>query len=202
MAHIHKLIFDIRSYWHAGTGQGSGSHLDAIVQKDSHGLPILPGRSVKGLLRDAVLQAEQLDWFSDLQAPSGSDSPTELLFGKKPSENSDQEGHDPGLLRIGSATLPAEMVAWLSEDIQASYRTKLFREMHSTAIDEKTGTALDKSLRGIEVTIPLILEAPLSIQGESDWPWQEYLKMALPLLRHIGSKRNRGMGRVIVTLGA
>jgi hypothetical protein len=74
--------------------------------------------------------------------------------------------------------------------------------MHSTAIDEKTGTALDKSLRGIEVTIPLILEAPLSIQGESDWPWQEYLNMALPLLRHVGSKRNRGMGRVIVTLGA
>lgn len=197
----YKLSFDIRSYWHAGTGRGSGSHLDAIVQRDAYSLPVLPGRTVKGLLRDAVMQAENLGWLSKLPSPrSIAVSPADFLFGQMPAGDEEVSEHRPGLLRTGSAALPAGMAAWLREDAQAAYRAKLFRELHSTAIDEVTGTAVDKSLRGIEVCIPLTLEAPLSVLHETDWPWTECIGMALPLLRYIGSKRNRGLGRVSVTL--
>jgi CRISPR/Cas system CSM-associated protein Csm3 (group 7 of RAMP superfamily) len=47
------LTIDIRGYWHSGTGRGSGSHLDALVDTAHDGLPYLSGRHIKGLLRDA-----------------------------------------------------------------------------------------------------------------------------------------------------
>ena len=48
------LTFTLLSYWHAGTGAGRGGDADAVVQRDDDGLPYLPGKSVKGLIRDAV----------------------------------------------------------------------------------------------------------------------------------------------------
>ena len=44
--------FSILSYWHAGSGQGRSAVSDALVQNDRNGLPFLPGRTVKGLLRE------------------------------------------------------------------------------------------------------------------------------------------------------
>ena len=43
------LVIDIQSYWHPGTGRGSGFHLDAVTHTGADGLPLttvppLPGR--------------------------------------------------------------------------------------------------------------------------------------------------------------
>src|SRR5690625_450439 len=54
------LQIQIFSYWHTGSGMGKGPELDATVIRDSTGLPYLPGRTIKGLLREALLTCEQL----------------------------------------------------------------------------------------------------------------------------------------------
>jgi hypothetical protein len=52
------LKLDILSYWHAGSGRGAAALADAVVVRDDTGLPYLPGRTVKGLVRDAMDLAE------------------------------------------------------------------------------------------------------------------------------------------------
>ena len=39
------------SYWHCGSGLAAGADVDELAIKDGDGLPYVPGRTVKGLLR-------------------------------------------------------------------------------------------------------------------------------------------------------
>ena len=40
------------SHWHAGSGLSSGADADSVVIKDKNNLPYLPGKTIKGLLKD------------------------------------------------------------------------------------------------------------------------------------------------------
>ena len=42
------------SLWHCGSGLAAGADVDERVIRDKDGLPYVPGRTVKGLLRDAA----------------------------------------------------------------------------------------------------------------------------------------------------
>jgi len=57
--HHGTLVLDLVSYWHAGTGRGDGPSVDAVVARTKEGLPYLPGRTVKGLVREAVRLAQR-----------------------------------------------------------------------------------------------------------------------------------------------
>lgn len=190
-----NLIIDLRSYWHIGSGRGQGVHLDALTRRDPHGLPLLPGRSVRGLLRDAVCHAQALGWYGD--QPSLHES----LFGRRVADGE----HEilPGCLRVSDARLPPALSDWLAHKDQAALREGLFAQLFSTAIDDASGTALRSSLRGIEVCIPLELQARVELlpgaQGVPD-AWQQQLALALPLIHGIGANRSRGMGRAVLRM--
>ncbi|MDS4031991.1 MAG: RAMP superfamily CRISPR-associated protein [Candidatus Contendobacter sp.] len=182
------LKIDIQSYWHPGTGRGSGFHLDAVTHTGPDGLPRLPGRTLKGLLRDAVHRAEQWGW---PKVPAGS---TEALFG--PIGRDGQPTH-PGLLRISDATLPDEVATYLATDDGKPLVSGLYREHFSTAIDATTGVATSRSLRGMQVVVPLTLEALIAeipgVAAVPDWPIR--IEAILPLVTAVGAQRNRGFGR-------
>ena len=75
--------------------------------------------------------------------------------------------------------------------------------MHSTAIDHGTGVATNKSLRGIEVVIPLTLYATLNEVPSAKFKipnWHKLLEPALPLIQAVGAHRSRGLGRAVVSL--
>ncbi len=199
-----KLLIDIRSPWHAGTGRGSGSHLDALIRRDALGLPLLPGRSIKGLLRDAVTRANQLGWYG----PTADGlSFIREAFGVR---SGDDDGLQPedvtaGRLRVSDARLPEDVRQYLQhpetgEQERSALANTLVMELYSTALDESTGAALSHSLRGIEAAVPLPLEAHLAWTGADDLAWGDQLRRALPLLRAVGSQRSRGFGRSRVTL--
>lgn len=40
--------------WHCGSGLAAGADLDALVVKDKEDLPFIPGKTIKGLVREAV----------------------------------------------------------------------------------------------------------------------------------------------------
>ena len=56
--------------------------------------------------------------------------------------------------------------------------------------------ASSKSLRSMEVCMPISLEASIEI----DKKHEEAIKLALLWVRHVGVNRNRGLGRCTVTL--
>lgn len=207
-----QLSVDIRSYWHAGTGRGASSYMDALVHTDSAGLPVLPGRTLKGLLRDAVYRAEQWGW--DGVPPQT----TEALFGSvgfdadKQQRQIPRAATQPGLLGVSDARLPAAVIAWIRDGKpmeQSARRKTLFTEMYSTAVDHATGTAREQSLRGTQVVIPLKLESEISIVPLSEYTqhqqmmreqWRQVLNKCLPLIRAVGAYRSRGLGRAVVRL--
>ena len=42
------------SPWHCGSGLSAGADADSLVIKDINGLPFIPGKTIKGLIREAV----------------------------------------------------------------------------------------------------------------------------------------------------
>ncbi|MDT8438126.1 MAG: RAMP superfamily CRISPR-associated protein [Wenzhouxiangellaceae bacterium] len=183
------LQVELFSYWQAGTGRGSGAHVDNLSHTDADGLPEIPGRTLKGILRDATRTAGLRGWLDDAQLH-------QVLFGARAEEAGASQ---PGCLRVGSAQLPSEERRWLAEAGRDCV-PELFRDLHSTSIDPNTGTARAHSLRGIQVVIPLVLSARIAELDAAPAGWVEQLRRCLPLVRAVGSSRSRGLGRARLTL--
>ena len=184
------LTFRILSWWRVGTGRGDAGALDSRCARDRDGLPVIPGRHVKGLLRHAVREAGGLDWL---------DKGTEaLLFGSHPAPGvALNDKTQPGRLRIDDARLPEHDIKALRG--QTALIAGLFAARRATAMDADTGTARPRSLRFDEVAVPVTLVSEVTaIPGDTS-DWAGWLTAALPLIREVGGQRTRGLGRVIVT---
>jgi CRISPR/Cas system CSM-associated protein Csm3 (group 7 of RAMP superfamily) len=191
-----NLTVRFLDYWHVGSGRGLGKHLDAVVDKDASGLPYVPGRMLKGLLRDAVWRLES--WGH----PGFARGCTRALFGTRPDE-ADRHTKTDGCVYISDARLSDAISNWLADPAQRDTRAALYRQIYATAIDERRGCARKNSLRGIEVVVPVTLAANLTVEcaaspGAPD-P-QALIGMALPLIQAVGAHRSRGLGRVVLTL--
>lgn len=210
------LKLDIHSFWHPGTGRGDGASADAVVHTDETGLPVLPGRTVKGLLR-----AAHVLWSAERSLPPSRG--TSFLFGSPiPAvAHSDERvarleearfRTEAGHIRVGNASLgrtAEDRAAWsryaaralTAEDATARGTLALLkRSFASTKLDDE-GVAADSTLRTIEVFVPMTLHAPLEITGDDSKALLAELGEAAALfLRAIGSHRNRGLGRCTASI--
>lgn len=182
-----RLKFEFLSPWLMGSGFGEGANLDAVAVKSPNGLPYIPGKSVKGLLREAMLSAEE---FGHIPADT-----VVRLFGSR-DENLSRYETSEGALRFSSATLEPGMEEWAGKNPQAV--SQLYASLAATRIDAN-GLAHDKTLRKIEAALPVSLTAEVT-GPDDDTSWQDHLRLALPLLRQAGSHRHRGLGRVLVQI--
>lgn len=194
MATQLRLKFDIQSDWHVGSGEEGGAYADALVLKNENDLPYLPGRSIKGLLREAMSVAQDNNhndnqhntWFSEVTI--------DAVFGSEGDGESTQ-----GMLLVNSAQLSDGEQAFLVHNPQA--KSHLYRIIHSTAIDHESGVAKKTSLRSIEVSIPMTLFADITINTDNSNAVNA-IERTLPLITHLGAKRHRGLGAVFVTVEA
>ncbi len=176
------LQFDIQSNWHIGSGDEGGAYADALALKDEQGLPYIPGRSVKGLLREAMSLACDNEWFDLNQLKT--------LFG----DEGDGE-FTQGKIAVSSATFSAGEKAYFVDKPAA--KKHLYQIQHSTAIDHQSGVVKNTSLRSMEVVVPLTLCSQIMINGsEAD---AQAIIDVLPLITHLGAKRHRGLGQVLVS---
>ena len=184
MAKRMILEISILDYWHCGSGRSNGYSLDFVAERDSLGLPFVPGRVLKGILRDALARYEAYG-----HTPQGT---TLALFGA-----SGMDAPAPGGLRIADARLPEALRNWLQADGSAAYRQGLSRELFSSAVDETTGITSERRPRGIETIVPLTLESELQPITGLPLPvgWSDILIAALPLVGAVGAYRTRGLGR-------
>jgi len=121
-------------YWHISSGMSGGAELDSSVVKDADGFAYVPGKTLKGLLREMALLLDEE--FALLNFGSASD-------------------HE-GLAVFSNATLKAST----KKLITPSTQTHLYEMISSTALDEN-GIAKDGSLRSIEVVVPLSLHGTI-----------------------------------------
>ena len=173
-----------------GRGDGIAGLVDVEVEHDTHGLPYLRGRTLKGLWRE---ECENLIAVH----PHGTDwkKHADDLFGVGGS------GLDStGLLHVGDACLPAAvrnavMQATLNPHDVLTSLTTIRRQ---TALDN-TGVAQDHSLRSMRAilrtstfisTITTTTDADLSSKQKA------VLVAGCYALRRVGTGRNRGRGEV------
>jgi CRISPR/Cas system CSM-associated protein Csm3 (group 7 of RAMP superfamily) len=205
-----RIIVDISSFWHAGTGRADGASLDAVVERDPDGLPYLPGRTLKGLFRHASRQLARLE------VGSVDAARVDTLFGQGANETNvdgDEVPSDsdrgvatryettPGKLRFSSARLSSAWRAHVRTREGRAVIPHLFRVVRSTKLEN--GVADDHTLRSEEVAIPFRLEAEVeAISGELTDEDLEHLRLAGSAIRRVGKHKTRGLGRASITVEA
>lgn len=171
-----KYELTFHTYWHCGSGLAAGAAMDALVIKDKEGMPFVPGKTMKGLVREAV----------DIIAANKVGSVLyEQVFGK--------EGEIRGESFFTNAVMNQKEHDFIVSTDAASY---MYRSIASTAIDDN-GIAVDNSLRSIQVTVPCTLTG--EIQNIPNG-MEEAICKALKYIKRLGQWRNRGLGRCTITV--
>lgn len=169
----YKITF--HTYWHCGSGLASGADADLLVIKDKDGLPYVPGKTIKGLVREAV----------DLLYPEKKDTDQyKSVFGI----SGEHEKSNRSDSFFKNATLPENERAFIAQKGNIRH---LYQTLSSTAITDE-GVADAKTLRRIEVCIPCDLEGEIIDVPEKI---SEAIIDGLKYIKRLGAWRNRGLGR-------
>ena len=165
-----------------GRGEGNGSDVDICVCTDDFGLPELPGRRIKGLLREKALFLAQngactMKAVSDLFGDKGGTG-ARLIMDNARLENADE--------------IAFSVSGYSPREVSSVYIEKRVR----TAVNSD-GTAKKHSLRTMETVLKgtvFIAEIKIADTKEGD---VLLVENALKLLRGIGHNKNRGLGEIL-----
>ncbi|SUA57376.1 RAMP superfamily CRISPR-associated protein [Oligella urethralis] len=192
MASINAILtIEILTAWHLGSGREGGAYADSLVNKNHLGLPVVNGKSIKGLLRTACAQSANFQWLEGI-----AEEDVSRLFGTEGTGLEKQ-----GVIKVSSATLSEGEEAYFKDNPAAIKH--LYRVDHNTAIDHKTGTAKDTSLRSTESVIPMTLQARISfndVDASNNQRYFDWVQRSLPLVSAVGAKRRRGYGEAVLSL--
>ena len=161
-----KYIVTFLDYWHLSSGLSAGAKLDSTVTRDDNGLPYIPGKTIKGLIREMA----------------------ELTCNKEFVTKCFGSSSDIGECNFSNAEIEENTKKTI---INNSLQNQLFDEIASTKID-KNGIAESGSLREIEVVVPISLFG--EIKNIPDVYKQEMIN-AIKKVKRMGLNRNRGLGR-------
>jgi CRISPR-associated protein Csx10 len=191
------LRIELKSGLCAGSGAGRPGFVDREVCFDRLGLPFIPGRSLKGLLRDA---------YRGLPPVVLTGLPRECdIFGGTGDIAS-------GPIQVGNARLKShpELSAWLDQvyadgKLRATIRREEvighFSEIRrQTAMDRESGAPLQDTLRATRVVRPgedMVMEA--GIEGLESGH-RSAVALAAAALQEMGTARTRGLGEVKCSL--
>jgi len=198
MATINYKI-EFFSYWHTGSGLSAGTAANSTVIRNAYQLPYIPGKTIKGLLREA---AEKIHHFSsDLVSKDfleqvfgiGEDrkeAAEQILLEQGASTNGLSVAITPAICFFSNGELSNELSKALIKEKEYKW---LYDTISSTAIGEN-GLAKQNALRTIEVTVPLTLFAKIE-----DFPtnpaFEKELDHCFKWIKRLGVNRNRGLGR-------
>jgi len=129
-----KIEIKFFTYWHCGSGESGGSSVDALVARDAKGLPYIPGKTLKGHIREMAETLNENEF-------------VDTCFGVS-KEELEQEGE----CYFSNATI--------EENISKELSLYLFKTISSTQIGID-GLAVTGSLREIEVVVPITLYATI-----------------------------------------
>lgn len=182
MSDTIKYSITFYSQWHCGSGLSAGADVDALVVKDRNNMPFVPGKTLKGLIREAVENLVQFEG----KATKMNDLINET-FGKESEATKDDKGVS-GSAHFSNAELcDNEYKAIVANNVS----TFLYNKVTTTAIGVD-GTAQEHSLRSTEVVIPCTLHAEITGVPEA---MKDTIIRSFGLIKRLGQKRTRGLGR-------
>ena len=144
-----------------------------MVAKDKNFLPYIPGKTLKGHIREMALTLNKDEFVNK-------------CFGKASVEGEENTEREEGECYFSNAGL--------KEAVNPKLTSYLYHTIASTKIAEN-GLADTGSLREIEVVVPLTLYA--IIENCDD---EETMEKAFKQVKRIGLNRSRGLGRCEITL--
>jgi CRISPR/Cas system CSM-associated protein Csm3 (group 7 of RAMP superfamily) len=160
------------SQWRSDAGASFGASADNSVVRDADGLPFFPGKTLKGLLREAVEDYNELTggkYSGDIAT----------IFGGAGIEGkchfSDAKFEDNEAKSIVSGHL----------------QRYLFHSKTTTALNDK-GLKESHSLRTLEAVVPCTLCGTIYNVPEE---LKDLLTQCFKFIKYIGMHRNRGFGR-------
>lgn len=191
----YALRIELLSDASFGRGDGVAGLVNQEIEHDAHGLPIIHGRTVKGLIVDAcseLMYGLQDDRLIPIAA---------WLFGSGGSDN-----ESTGSLYFGTAEIEPNVRTYLREEVQAG---RLSREdildaltviRRQTAMDE-TDVPADGSLRAQRAVVRgTVFVVPLRFEAEPGEGDLAVLAACAAGVQRGGSGRTRGRGRLKVEL--
>lgn len=188
-----KLVIRFLSAWQVGSGLGDGYLADSQVSRDHDGLPWLPGRAIKGALREAAWRLANCR--DDLKLAEN------LFFGGRNRQGADEISRVQGLMLISPGYL-RQSVRQAYCSLGAAERADLVQDMLcrrvQTALDEGR-RVVNGSLRTLECGMPgLEFEAGIDLALTDgiteDWALA-YLAALCAGVKSMGGNRSRGLGR-------
>lgn len=185
------LQITLKSDTTLGSGVGLAGEVDVEVAHDELGLPYLHGRSVKGLLRAAQ---EELAFMPAVRRIEKFETTCDQLLGMLGDETS------PALLHVGSARAGDDELreALKIADVPRAEVLNTFTGVRrQTSINDVTGAADENTLRSIRVLKHgLVLRAHVHVAYDLSDAQKGALAAMVASVRRIGTRRNRGLGRV------
>lgn len=177
-----KINYTIQFFddWHCGSGLAAGADLDALVIKDKDNLPFVPGKTIKGLIKEAF---DNINQFSNEKIDI---EKINKAFGYFNSA----DDLDKGDLFFKNAELPESQKEAIVKNNASKF---LYRTIASTAIDDE-GIAVEHSLRKIEVTVPCTVKGSI-IADKIDEDIEKNICKSFAYIKRLGQNRNRGFGR-------
>ncbi len=183
------------SFWHVGAGLTGTTYADDLVNKNEDGLPMIPGKTLKGIIRDAASHLESLQPFPNhfLKSAFGLIPKEKRVNGDIVFSETDDEDSNGAHTFFSSAYISEALADAL---LSAKAETGLYQLKASTKIN-KVGVAEDFSLRKMEMTIPLELHATIEYFGDSkQWDsFCENMEKTMGFIKKMGANRHRGLGR-------
>lgn len=177
-----KINYTIQFFddWHCGSGLAAGADIDTLVIKDKDNLPFVPGKTIKGLIKEAV---DDINQFSTNKIDI---EKIKKAFGYfKNADNLDK-----GDLFFTNAELPENQRETIVKNNASKF---LYRTIASTAIDDD-GIAVEHSLRKMEVTVPCTVKGSI-IADTIDEDIVKIICKSFDYIKRLGQNRNRGLGR-------
>lgn len=186
-----------------GDGQSRGTRIDTDVCADGYGIPYIPARRLKGCLREAAVELQELGF------QGVTDEAINELFGGIYGE--------AGLIQINDAVIPGidNIHSWI-EHVRHSSSDFEKKAVHPNSISKmytyrrgqtrlNNGVKVDGTLRFINVlkhydpleeknNKELVFVANVSTMGDSNY--DELISVCCKTVRHMGMNRNRGLGNI------
>ena len=192
----YVLQIKLQSPLTSAAGEGRVGVVDRDVAFDDLGLPILPGRRLKGLWREAYRDVADA-WELCGESPI----PVELIFGK----SGQRSGDGDACMFIANAELQEtpSLREWLKylqnkkqlhpDDVVQHFATVRAQ----TAIDRRTGAALKNTLRLTRtLKAGLVFQARVRFFESPDDVLLNALSLGTAALQHMGTARTRGLGKI------
>ncbi len=177
-----KYKIEFFTYWHCGSGLAAGADVDELVVKDENGLPYVPGKTLKGLIRGAAETIKNFD-------AKYSTMDIEKIFGYRQNkiDKKTVAGQLQGKVFFSNAILAEGEQCVITDELKRF----LYHSVSSTAIGDD-GIAKDFSLRKIEMVVPCTLHAEIMDLPDGA---EDLILDSLNYIKRLGLGRNRGYGR-------